>query len=130
MSTGSSLACQRQLAAHLERLPHEGSRSFVIGRQERCRAAERGWSTRSERIAARPQQQSVKQRDAERPAAQGDNRHTCRHRVLARTTTERQVVVEISPHRARLIRRRRVDVCDRVAKEGLEHTRGDAASRG
>eukprot|EP00966_Prymnesium_polylepis_P227550 5265786-Prymnesium_polylepis.1 len=61
--------CQRQLTAHLERLPPERSVRGIISRQESCGMGQLRWyaTITDERTAGHPQKESVEQGNAHRP---------------------------------------------------------------
>jgi hypothetical protein len=84
----------RQLAAHLERLPEEVWR-LVVARQEGGRAAQRGRNARAQRLAARPQQHRVQQGDAHRPQGKHRKGRGAGALVLLGIARERQVGVQV-----------------------------------
>eukprot|EP00966_Prymnesium_polylepis_P277915 6421031-Prymnesium_polylepis.1 len=92
-------SADRELAAHLERLPPEGL-CRVVGPQEGCRTAEGIRNVRSDRTTSRPQQHHVQQRDPYRPHDDHDNRRGASRIVLGRVATQSRVRVQIAAHHA------------------------------
>eukprot|EP00966_Prymnesium_polylepis_P204756 4743387-Prymnesium_polylepis.2 len=88
-----------QLAAHLERLPPENG-CRIVARQEACGAGELCRGALEQRVAARPEQESVQNGRSDRPDRNEPRSHCASRIVLTPVATECRVRFEVAPHLA------------------------------
>eukprot|EP00966_Prymnesium_polylepis_P259855 6002852-Prymnesium_polylepis.4 len=98
-ASAHSLTRQRQLAAHLKRLPPERSRRVISG-QEDCGLAQWRRASLTQRIAARPKQRHVQEGGANGPNNEHRKRRVTHPVILLRVTIDFQVGAHVATHAA------------------------------